>query len=343
MAALARGATVVPIRQAVRTALPQAAGGHYNFRHRCGAACEVPRRFPTEVDPLSALVLDGKALARQIEEELAEEVAVFLQNNAVEPTLAAVLVGDDPASAVYVKNKRAACERVGIRSQLHRLPAATREEELLELVARLNRDEEVHGILVQLPLPPHIRAQRVLDAVHPLKDVDGFHPENVGLLVQGRPRYVPCTPHGCLHILHRHGLSIRGKHAVVVGRSEIVGKPLALLLGAKESPVSPLVCNATVTLCHSQTENLADHCRRADLVVAAIGRPQTITAAMVRPGAIVIDVGINRTPQGLVGDVDYPAVAEVAQAITPVPGGVGPMTVAMLLHNTLAAARAQCV
>jgi methylenetetrahydrofolate dehydrogenase (NADP+)/methenyltetrahydrofolate cyclohydrolase len=296
-----------------------------------------------EVNPLSALVLDGKALSRQIEEELAEEVAVFLQNNAVEPALAAVLVGDDPASALYVKHKRAACERVGIRSQLHRLPASTHEEALLELVAQLNRDEDVHGILVQLPLPPQIHAQRVLDAVHPLKDVDCFHPENVGLLVQGRPRYLPCTPHGCLQLLYRHGLSVRGKHAVVVGRSEIVGKPLALLLGAKDSPVSPLVCNATVTVCHSQTKDLAEHCRQADLVVAAIGRPRAITAEMIRPGAIVLDVGINRTPQGLVGDVDYPAVAEVAQAITPVPGGVGPMTIAMLLSNTLAAARMQCV
>jgi methylenetetrahydrofolate dehydrogenase (NADP+)/methenyltetrahydrofolate cyclohydrolase len=290
---------------------------------------------------LSATILDGKSLAAQIELELAEQVAEFIQNNAHEPTLAAVLVGDDPASSVYVKNKRSACERVGIESRLHRLNTSTTEEELLELIADLNNDDEVHGILVQLPLPPQIREQKVLDAVHPFKDVDCFHPENVGLLVQGRPRYLPCTPHGCIQILHRSGIGVSGKHAVVVGRSEIVGKPVATLLAAKESQLGPTACNATVTLCHSKTKDLAAICRQADILVAAIGRPKFITGEMVKSGATVIDVGINRTDAGLVGDVDFASAKEVAAAITPVPRGVGPMTIVMLLHNTLAAARAQ--
>ena len=290
---------------------------------------------------LPATILDGKTLAAQIESELAEQVAEFIQNNAHEPTLAAVLVGDDPASSIYVKNKRAACERVGIESRLHRLNASTAEEELLELIADLNNDDDVHGILVQLPLPTQIRDQKVLDAVHPLKDVDCFHPENVGLLVQGRPRYLPCTPHGCMQILHRSGISVSGKHAVVVGRSEIVGKPVATLLAAKESHLGPAACNATVTLCHSRTKDLAAICRQADILVAAIGRPKFITGEMIKPGAAVIDVGINRTESGVVGDVDFAAAKEVAGAITPVPRGVGPMTIVMLMHNTLAAARAQ--
>jgi methylenetetrahydrofolate dehydrogenase (NADP+) / methenyltetrahydrofolate cyclohydrolase len=290
---------------------------------------------------LSATILDGKALAAQIEAELAEQVADFLQNNGHEPTLAAVLVGDDPASAIYVKNKRSACERVGIESRLHRLSPSTTEEELLELVAQLNNDDDVHGILVQLPLPTQIRDQKVLDAVHPLKDVDCFHPENVGLLVQGRPRYLPCTPHGCLQILHRSGISVSGKHAVVVGRSEIVGKPLATLLAAKESHLGPTACNATVTLCHSRTKDLPAICRQADILVAAIGRPKFITGEMIKPGAAVVDVGINRTDTGLAGDVDFEAAKLIAGAITPVPRGVGPMTIVMLMNTTLAAARAQ--
>jgi len=290
---------------------------------------------------LPAKILDGKALAAQIENELAEQVADFLQNNGHEPTLAAVLVGDDPASAVYVKNKRSACERVGINSRLHRLSASTTEEELLELIADLNNDDDVHGILVQLPLPTQIREQKVLDAVHPLKDVDCFHPENVGLLVQGRPRYLPCTPHGCLQILHRSGIVVSGKHAVVVGRSEIVGKPVATLLAAKDSHLGPEACNATVTLCHSRTKDLPGVCRQADILVAAIGKPKFVTGEMVKPGAVVIDVGINRTDTGLCGDVDFASASEIASAITPVPRGVGPMTIVMLLNNTLAAARAQ--
>jgi methylenetetrahydrofolate dehydrogenase (NADP+)/methenyltetrahydrofolate cyclohydrolase len=286
-------------------------------------------------------VLDGKVIASQIETELAEEVADFIQNNGVAPKLAAVLVGDDPASAVYVRNKGLACERVGIDSVMHRLPAETGEEELLELVAKLNADDSVNGILIQLPLPSQIRATRVLDAVHPFKDVDCFHPENVGLLVQGRPRFLPCTPHGVLQILDRSELSVAGTHCVVVGRSDIVGKPMATLLSAKDSPVGPNCCNATVTLCHSRTKDLAAVCRSADVLVAAIGIPKFIKADMVKPDAVVIDVGINRTETGLCGDVDYAAVREVASAITPVPRGVGPLTVVMLMHNTLTAARLQ--
>lgn len=292
---------------------------------------------------MTGQVLDGKQIATQIETELAEEIADFVQNNGEGPTLAAVLVGDDPASAVYVRNKGLACERVGIESQMHRLPAETGEEELLELIARLNANEHVNGILVQLPLPPQIRAARILDAVHPFKDVDCFHPENVGLLVQGRPRFLPCTPHGVLQILDRSGLSVAGKHCVVVGRSDIVGKPVATLLSAKDSPVGPNCCNATVTMAHSRTANLPSITRTADVLIAAIGQPRFITADMVKPGAIVVDVGINRTATGLCGDVDYAAVREVASAITPVPRGVGPLTVVMLMHNTLTAARLQLI
>jgi methylenetetrahydrofolate dehydrogenase (NADP+) / methenyltetrahydrofolate cyclohydrolase len=290
---------------------------------------------------VAATILDGKAIATKIETELAEEVADFIENNGEGPALAAVLVGDDPASAVYVRNKGLACERVGIESKMHRLRAETGEEELLELIARLNADDSINGILVQLPLPPQIRATRILDAVHPLKDVDCFHPENVGLLVQGRPRFLPCTPHGVLQIIERSGLSVAGKQCCVIGRSDIVGKPMATLLAAKDSPVSPNCCNATVTLCHSRTHDLAAVTRQADVIVAAIGIPKFVKAEMVKPGAIVIDVGINRTETGLCGDVDLAAVKEIASAITPVPRGVGPLTVVMLMHNTLTAARGQ--
>ena len=290
---------------------------------------------------MTAAILDGKAIALQIEVELAEQVADFIQNNALTPTLAAVLVGDDPASAVYVKNKRLACERVGLESRLHRLPAETTEEDLLDLIAQLNADDEVHGILCQLPLPRHIRPARILDAVHPLKDVDCFHPENVGLLAQGRPRYLPCTPHGVLQILHRSGIEAAGKHAVIVGRSDIVGKPMATLLVAKDSPLGPAACNASVTLCHSRTRDLAALARQADILIAAIGVARFITAEMVKPGAVVIDVGMNRDAAGLCGDVDFDAVKEIASHITPVPRGVGPMTITMLLQNTLTAALAQ--
>ncbi|MGI9455990.1 MAG: bifunctional 5,10-methylenetetrahydrofolate dehydrogenase/5,10-methenyltetrahydrofolate cyclohydrolase, partial [Aeoliella sp.] len=240
----------------------------------------------------------------------------------------------DPASDVYVRNKRRACEHVGIESQLHRLSAETSQDDLLKLVARLNKDEKVHGILVQLPLPSQIDSDHVLQAISPAKDVDAFHPANVGLLVQGNPRFLPCTPHGVLQLLKRTGIETSGKHVVIVGRSDIVGKPLAILLAAKSASG-----NATVTVCHSRTDNLPHHTRQADILIAAIGQPEFITADMVKQGAAVIDVGVNRIDAGLVGDVAFDEVSQVAGHITPVPGGVGPMTIAMLLVNTLTAAR----
>jgi methylenetetrahydrofolate dehydrogenase (NADP+)/methenyltetrahydrofolate cyclohydrolase len=292
---------------------------------------------------VSGQLLDGKALAKAIKTELADEVVEFIENNSVVPKLAAVLVGEDPASDVYVRNKRRSCEQVGIESELHRLPAETDQEDLLDLVAKLNKSHDVHGILVQLPLPSHIDSTKILDAIHPIKDVDAFHPENVGRLSQGRPRFLPCTPHGVQQILHRHNISVSGKRIAIVGRSDIVGKPLAMMLGHKSSHLGPDAANATVTLCHSRTTDLASVTRQADILIAAIGVAKFITADMVKPGAAVIDVGINRTDDGLVGDVDFDAVREVAGHITPVPGGVGPLTVAMLMQNTLAAARLQVV
>jgi methylenetetrahydrofolate dehydrogenase (NADP+)/methenyltetrahydrofolate cyclohydrolase len=283
---------------------------------------------------MPAQLLNGNALARQIRGELAEQVVDFIENNGATPTLAAVLVGDDPASQIYVRNKRRDCEEVGIQSQLHTLPASASQEELLTLIARLNRDELVHGILVQLPLPPQIDTRAVLEAVSPNKDVDAFHPENVGLVVQGRPRFLPCTPAAVQQLLIRNEVPIAGQHVVIVGRSDIVGKPLAIML-AQKGPGA----DATVTLCHSRTRDLAAVARQADILVAAIGRPRFITAEMIRPGATVIDVGINRTDAGLVGDVDFDAALAVAGRITPVPGGVGPLTRVMLLVNTLTAAR----
>ncbi len=284
---------------------------------------------------MPARILDGKQLAQQIRSELAEEVIEFIQNNAVVPCLAAVLVGEDPASEVYVRNKRTACEAVGIESQLHRLPADTRSDDLLKLIARLNKDGEVHGILVQLPLPKQIDKNRVLLAVSPMKDVDAFHPENVGRLVQGRPRFLPCTPQGVQQLLVRNGVELAGRHVVILGRSEIVGRPLSIMLSQRGGNG-----DATVTVCHSRSLDLAAITRTADILIAAIGQPKFVTAEMVKPGATVVDVGINRTDSGVVGDVDFQAVAEVAGAITPVPGGVGPLTIAMLLSNTLSAAQA---
>jgi methylenetetrahydrofolate dehydrogenase (NADP+)/methenyltetrahydrofolate cyclohydrolase len=226
-------------------------------------------------------------------------------------------------------------------SQLHLLDQSVPQEELLDLIARLNADSAVHGILVQAPLPGHIDDSKVLDAVHPLKDVDAFHPENVGLISQGRPRYLPCTPHGVQQLLHRCDIPVAGKHVVIVGRSDIVGKPMAMLMMARDSGLGPTAANATVTVCHSRTTNLAATTQHADILIAAIGRPNFIKASMVRPGAVVVDVGINRTDEGLVGDVHFDAVQGVASAITPVPGGVGPLTVTMLLVNTLEAAKQQ--
>jgi methylenetetrahydrofolate dehydrogenase (NADP+)/methenyltetrahydrofolate cyclohydrolase len=283
---------------------------------------------------MTARLLDGKALAARIRTELAVQVQKITAHRGRPPGLAAVLVGDNPASHLYVSSKRKACAEIGMASWLHHLPADTTEEALLALLARLNRQPEVDGILVQLPLPPHIREASVIQALAPAKDVDGFCPENLGLLAAGRPRYCPCTPLGIQQLLLRHGIEIEGTHVVILGRSNIVGKPLALMLMQK-SPGA----NATVTIAHSRSRHLAQLCRQADILVAAIGQPRFVPADWVRPGAVVVDVGINRLPDGkLCGDVDFDNVRQVASAITPVPGGVGPMTIAMLLHNTVQAA-----
>jgi len=285
---------------------------------------------------LTATILDGKALSETIRAEVALEAAEFIAKTGVTPCLAAVLVGGDPASQVYVRNKQKACEKAGLLSQLHRPPAETTTEVLLALIDRLNRDPAVHGILVQLPLPKQIQETRVLEAIAPLKDVDAFHPENVGRIVQNRPRFLPCTPLGIQQLLLRNNIPIAKANVVVVGRSDIVGKPMAIML-MQRGPGG----DATVTVCHSRTRDLPALTRAADILIVAIGKAKFLTADMVKPGAVVIDVGINRTDDGLVGDVDFEAVREVAGRITPVPGGVGPLTIAMLLHNTLAAARLQ--
>jgi len=283
---------------------------------------------------VAAEIIDGKALSASFREQLALEVAQLKSETQIIPHLTAVLVGEDPASAVYVRNKQRACEKAGIKSTLKRLPEETSEAELVKLIHELNADQGVHGILVQLPLPKHISETAILDAVNPLKDVDAFHPENVGLIVQGRPRYLPCTPYGIQQMILSTKMETAGKHAVILGRSEIVGKPMAMLLIQRG-----LGADATVTICHSRTQNLKEIVRSADIIIAAIGQPEFVTADMVKPGAVVIDVGINRVNDKLVGDVAFESVKEVASAITPVPGGVGPMTIAMLLKNTLTAAR----
>jgi len=285
---------------------------------------------------VTARIIDGKDISAKVRSQLAIEVAEFTKQTGVVPHLAAVLVGDDPASAVYVRNKKRGCEQTAMKGTLHQLAASTTQSELLALVAALNADRTVHGILVQLPLPKQIDETAVLDAVAPLKDVDCFHPENVGRLMQGRARFIPCTPHGCQRLLVESGIATAGAHAVVIGRSEIVGKPMAALLMQKG-----LGGDATVTVCHSRTKDIASITRTADIIVAAIGKPRFVTAEMVNPGAAVIDVGINRVDDQLVGDVDFEPVSRIAGAITPVPGGVGPMTIAMLLKNTLHAARLQ--
>ena len=280
---------------------------------------------------MSATVIDGKAVAAGVRERVAGEVAE-LRAEGVEPGLATVLVGEDPASHVYVRMKRRACEEVGIASIHHELPATTPADELRALIEMLNTDPAVSGILLQLPLPDGLGADEMTAAIAPEKDVDGLTPISAGLLAQGRPGLVPCTPAGVMELLAHTGVELEGSHAVVLGRSQLVGKPLAQLL---------LAANSTVTQCHSRTRDLAALCREAEILVAAVGRPGTVTADMVREGATVIDVGTNRTEDGLVGDVDFEAVSERAGAITPVPGGVGPMTIAMLLANTAKAARLQ--
>ena len=288
---------------------------------------------------MSAELLDGKAISKQIQLETKAKVVEFVQQHQKQPVLAAVLVGEDPASQVYVRNKERACAKAGIGSQLFRVSGDVSTEEVVQLVEKLNNDPEVSGILVQLPLPDQIDTQRVLDTVSPNKDVDAFHPHNVGLISQGRPAFLPCTPHGIVQMLNRYRIETTGKHVVVVGRSDIVGKPMALMLAQKNSGLGSAMANATVTICHSRTIDLKAHTTSADILVAAIGRPKFVTADMVKPGAVVVDVGINRTDNGLVGDVDFEAVKEIASHITPVPGGVGPLTVTMLLENTLAAAQ----
>jgi len=280
---------------------------------------------------MAARILDGKALAAQVRAAVKQEVAALSQRG-IRPGLAVVLAGDNPASRVYVRNKVRACEETGVRSELYELAAAVSEEALLDRVLALNDDADVHGILVQLPLPKHINASKVLETVSPAKDIDGFHAANLGALVAGVPHMVPCTPAGVMRLLDHAGVQLAGARAVVIGRSNIVGKPLALLLLARD---------ATVTVCHSKSRDLQDIARSADVLVAAVGRAKLVTGAMVKPGACVIDVGVNRLPDGsLCGDVDFAAASAVAGWITPVPGGVGPMTIAMLLENCVRAARA---
>ena len=290
---------------------------------------------------MTATVIDGKQMAEEIRGEVAEGTRAFRQRCSVTPGLAAVLVGGDPASAIYVRNKRRACDEADMFSETFELPEETPQRELIGLVRELNADPRFHGILVQLPLPAHIQEREVILAIDPDKDVDGMHPVNGGRLLEGNPRFLPATPAGVQQMLVRSGNDPSGKHVVIVGRSNIVGKPLAALL-LQKAPGA----NATVTVCHTGTRDLPALTRQADIVVAAIGRPRALTADMVAEGAVVIDVGINRVDDAtrksgyrLVGDVDYDAVAEKASAITPVPGGVGPMTIAMLLTNTLRAAR----
>ena len=278
---------------------------------------------------MTARLIDGNALAAQVRADVATQVR-SLQARGVQPALAVILIGDHQASQVYVKHKVADCESVGLRSILDRLPATLGEAALLERIRALNADPGVHGILVQLPLPPHIDASKVIATISPAKDVDGFHVASAGALMLGQPGFKPCTPYGCMRMLHSAGVDPRGRHAVVVGRSNIVGKPMAMML---------LQAHATVTICHSATPDLGAMTRQADILVAAVGKRNTISADMVKPGAVVIDVGMNRNDAGkLCGDVDFASVSEVAGWITPVPGGVGPMTRAMLLVNTLEAA-----
>ncbi len=276
-------------------------------------------------------IIDGKAISAAIRRELAEKTETFKKNNGFAPGLAVIIVGEDPASQVYVRNKHKACEDIGFNSFGYELPATTTEEELISLVQKLNQDDRVHGILVQLPLPKHLNEEKVLLAIDPRKDVDAFHPYNVGKIMIGNYDLLPCTPAGVMELLKRSNISVEGKECVVVGRSNIVGKPQAMLL---------LQANGTVTVCHSRTKNLKEVCRRADILVAAIGKPEFFDASYVKEGAVVIDVGMNRRPSDgkLCGDVDYASVAPHASFITPVPGGVGPMTIAMLMQNTFTAA-----
>ena len=276
-------------------------------------------------------IIDGKAISAAIRAELAEKTENFKKANGFAPCLAVIIVGEDPASKVYVRNKHKACDEIGFTSLGYELPAETTEEELIALVEKLNKDDSVHGILVQLPLPKHLDEEKVLLTIDPRKDVDAFHPYNVGKIMIGNYDFLPCTPAGVMELLKRSNITIEGKECVVVGRSNIVGKPQAMLL---------LQANGTVTVCHSRTKDLKEVCRRADILIAAIGKPEFFDASYVKEGAVVIDVGMNRRPSDgkLCGDVDYASVAPLASYITPVPGGVGPMTIAMLMQNTFTAA-----
>ncbi len=284
---------------------------------------------------MTATIMDGKSIATQIRSEVSERVR-GLQERGVIPGLAAVLVGDDQASRIYVGAKHKACADVGIRSEQVDLPAFVTEDAVLATIRRLNRDPEIHGIIVQLPVPHHLKELQIQMTIDPTKDVDGLHPTNVGMMVRGEPTFPPATPYGIVELLLRSGIQLEGQEVVVVGYGELVGAPLSIML-TQDS----IRGNATVTVCHIKTKDLVTHTRRADILVAAAGVPEMITADMVKPGATVVDVGVHRTEKGLVGDVKFDEVAEVASAITPVPGGVGPMTVAMLLVNTVAAAEAQ--
>ena len=280
---------------------------------------------------MSAILIDGKKVSQDIRERLKSETEAFVAKTGVKPGLAVVLVGNDPASAVYVRNKHRACGEIGFYSEGYELPEDTTEDEVLSLLARLNDDPKIHGILVQLPLPKQINEEKVILSIKPEKDVDAFHPANVGRIMLGNYRFLPCTPAGVMALLDAYGIDPKGKSCVVIGRSNIVGKPQALLM---------LERNATVTICHSRTVDLPSYTKRADIIVVAVGKARFLTGDMVKPGAVVIDVGINRLPDGkLCGDADFASVSEVASAITPVPGGVGPMTLTMLMQNTLAAAK----
>lgn len=286
-------------------------------------------------------ILDGKAIASKMREEMKAEVERLKNMHNLVPGLAVVLVGDNPASISYVRGKRKACDEVGIYSEEYKFDAEYPEEKLLRLVDKLNKNPKIHGILVQLPLPEHINEEKVLYAIDPSKDVDGFHPVNVGRMMIGAPGFLPCTPHGIQQLLLRNNIEIEGKHVVIVGRSNIVGKPLAMILVQKKPGA-----NATVTMCHTRTKNLAEITKQADILIAAAGRPNTITENMVKEGTVVVDVGVNRVKDPskksgyrLVGDVDFERVSKKASAISPVPGGVGPMTITMLLHNTIQSAK----
>lgn len=278
-----------------------------------------------------ATIIDGKAISQKIRSEVKAATEILIKEKGVTPGLAVVLVGDNPASKVYVGSKEKACVEMGFYSEKHVLPVTASQDELLKLIDKLNKDKNIHGILVQLPLPKQINEDLVLEAISPEKDVDGFHPYNVGRLAVGKPLFQPCTPYGMMKMLEYSNISVEGKHAVIIGRSNIVGKPIALMLLQK---------SATVTICHSKTKDLKAEVKRADIVVAAIGKPEFVTGDMLKEGAVVLDVGINRLESGkLVGDVDFASAEKVASAITPVPGGVGPMTIAMLMYNTLESAK----